>query len=148
MFLIYGFCMVLTVSRDYFLKQLQLWRVNLICMQLQSLHNSSLTFQSLVVSMCMFRFNTWSFCFCSQGIFVSFISFSVYIEITPLNSINQLVFVIVMGCAFVWVWTEYLNNIQPSFGFKGLQMSDVMSNFITLGYFILRRLQVKNVYFS
>jgi hypothetical protein len=43
--------------------------------------------------------------------------------IISLNSINQLIFMMVMYCVFFEVWTEFLNNICMSFGFKGLNLA-------------------------
>jgi hypothetical protein len=46
--------------------------------------------------------------------------FSVETVIIFLNSINQLILVIVKSCVFLAVWTEILNIIiHLSFGFKG-----------------------------
>jgi hypothetical protein len=43
--------------------------------------------------------------------------------IISLNSINQLIFAVVKYCVFFAVQTEFLNIIQASFGFKGLNHS-------------------------
>jgi hypothetical protein len=42
-----------------------------------------------------------------------------------LNSINQLIFVMVKCGVLFEVRTEFLNNIQTSFGFKGLNLNSV-----------------------
>jgi hypothetical protein len=39
--------------------------------------------------------------------------------IISLNSVNQLIFVMVKSCVFFAVWIEFLNIIQMSFDFKG-----------------------------
>jgi hypothetical protein len=44
--------------------------------------------------------------------------------ITSLNSVNQLIFVIVKCGVLFEVRTEFLNVIYTSFGFKGLKVGD------------------------
>lgn len=39
-----------------------------------------------------------------------------------MNSINQLIFVVVKHGVFIIVWTESVNITQMSFGFEGLNM--------------------------
>jgi hypothetical protein len=41
--------------------------------------------------------------------------------IISLNSVNQLIFVMVKSCVFFAVRTEFLNIIYTNFGFKGLK---------------------------
>jgi hypothetical protein len=51
---------------------------------------------------------------------MGFVLFSVQAEIISLNSVTQLIFVMVKCCVFFAVRTEFLNIILTSFGFKGL----------------------------
>jgi hypothetical protein len=41
--------------------------------------------------------------------------------IISLNSINELIFVIVKCCVLFEVWTDFYNSVKKSFGFKGLK---------------------------
>jgi hypothetical protein len=60
-------------------------------------------------------------CFNNQLYFVltSFLWLSLWTGIVSLNSINQLIFVMVKSCVFFEVRTQFLNIILMSFGFKG-----------------------------
>jgi hypothetical protein len=42
-----------------------------------------------------------------------------------LNSVNQLIFVMVKCCVLFVVRTEFLNNIQTSLGFRGLNLNSI-----------------------
>jgi hypothetical protein len=47
--------------------------------------------------------------------------------ITSLESINQLIFVMVMGTVLSEVWTEFLSIIYMNLGFKGLNEATTTS---------------------
>jgi hypothetical protein len=54
-------------------------------------------------------------------LFIGFAWFSLQTAIISLNSISQLIFVMVKCGVLFEVWTEFLNNMQTSFVFKGLK---------------------------
>jgi hypothetical protein len=53
---------------------------------------------------------------------MGFLWFSLQTAIISLNSINQLIFVMVTGCVLFEVRTEFLNIICTSFGLEGLNL--------------------------
>jgi hypothetical protein len=59
-------------------------------------------------------------------VFKGFTWFSAQTAIISLNSINQLIFVMVKCCIFSIEQTEFLNIIYISFGFKGLTSSNLL----------------------
>jgi hypothetical protein len=58
-------------------------------------------------------------------VFVGFVWFSLWTAIIPLNSVNQLIFVMVKCSVLFEVRTGFLNNIYTSFGFKGLNLNSI-----------------------
>jgi hypothetical protein len=54
-------------------------------------------------------------------IFMDFVWFLLLTVIVSLNSINQLIFVMVKYGVLFEAWTDSLNIIQVSFSFKGLK---------------------------
>jgi hypothetical protein len=61
----------------------------------------------------------------SRKIWSRFLSFSVWREMISLNSINQLIFVLIECCGFFAVRTEFLYIVYSSFGFKGLFINHI-----------------------
>jgi hypothetical protein len=61
--------------------------------------------------------------YCLNFLFVGFVCFSELTAIISLNSVNQLIFVMVKSCVFFAVRTEFLNTVQTNFIFKGLQLT-------------------------
>jgi hypothetical protein len=53
-------------------------------------------------------------------VFLCFVCFPPQTAIIFLSSINQLIFVMVTGCVFFAVRTEFLNIVYISLGFRGL----------------------------
>jgi hypothetical protein len=51
---------------------------------------------------------------------------SMWTEIIFLNTINQMIFVMVKSCVLFEVRTEFLNVIYTSFGFRGLRTVGIM----------------------
>jgi hypothetical protein len=55
-----------------------------------------------------------------------------------LNSISQMIIVMVKGCAFFEVWTKFLNIICMNFSFEGLSAFDY-SDFSTVTHCCLSK---------
>jgi hypothetical protein len=61
-------------------------------------------------------------------VLMGFVCFSLQTAVIYLNSINQLIFVMVKCGVLFEVRTEFLNIISTSFGFKGLNLSTIGPN--------------------
>jgi hypothetical protein len=63
-----------------------------------------------------------------------------------LNSVNQLIFVMVKYGVFFEVRTEFLNNIWTSFVFKGLNLNSVNQLIVMVKYGVLFEVRTEFLY--